>query len=229
MKAELDVQGRDPRLWRVSEASTIEQFFAGQAKRVLYFGGYGELGYEQSAIVGDIAARILGRWAPHQIIVLTGTLLRVGGHDGIADVYRIARRLGIQTAGIHPSIAQDFAATHQVSPDCDDVFFVRDSSWGGSLGSRAVSPTLRLHLSVSDELVVIGGGKHAADELRAFIERGRPVQYFPAEMNRAAALEWSRRSGVELQDLRGAAWHAWSSLQRGIDPRVSGSSHGGRR
>lgn len=207
------MQGRDPREWRVSDAVTIERFFACQARHVAYFSGYGELGYEQIGVVQDIAGRVLSNWAPDDVIVLTGTLLRVGGHDGIAGVYGVARSLGIRTAGIHPSIAQRFASTHRVSPHCDDVFFVEDSSWGGFLGEASLSPTLQIHLKVADEIVVIGGGKHAADELQAFADRGRRVRYYAAEMNRAATVEWSRRAGIETPDLRGAAHHVWESLR----------------
>jgi CO/xanthine dehydrogenase Mo-binding subunit len=43
------------------------------------------------------------------VIVHSGTLLRTGGHAGIAEVYSIARRLGITTTGVHPSVAMQFA------------------------------------------------------------------------------------------------------------------------
>jgi hypothetical protein len=62
---------------------------------------------------------------------------------------------------------------------------------------------------------VIGGGKHAADELGAFCERGKKVSYFPAEMNRRSAMEWCSRTGVEIGDLRGAAFAVWRSLAPG--------------
>ena len=143
-----------------------------------------------------------------------GTLLRVGGQDGIARVLRIASTLGIETTGIHPGVALDFATTHRVSPDTGTAFFVEDTSWGGFLDGRRLSPTLAVLLDVSDELVVIGGGKHAADELEAFWERRKPVRYLPAEMNRRATMEWCARSGVEISDFRGAAHAAWLAVSR---------------
>lgn len=157
---------------------------------------------------------VLADWTPADVVVHSGTLLRVGGHAGIAEVYSVARALGFTTTGIHPSVAMEFAETHRVSPDCDYPFFVEDATWGGLLsGTQELSPTLRVHLEVSDELVVIGGGKHAADELTAFTARGVKTRYFPAEMNHATTREWSERAGADIRDLRGAAHGAWESIR----------------
>jgi hypothetical protein len=206
-------QGRDPRLWKVEERGTIRRTFRSFRKHVAYFAGYGELGYEDRGRLRDLAREVLGAWDPAAVLVHAGTLLRVGGHDGIAEIYRIAKDLGIETSGIHPSVAMELADTHRVSPHCDHVFFVRDETWGGFVeGSDRPSPTLGLHLDVSDELVVIGGGKYAADELRAFARFGKPVRYFPAEMNYAFTRSWTERAGVAIADMRGAARSAWEEL-----------------
>ncbi len=207
------MQGRDPRIWPVSDARAIARFFQALHKHVIYFSGYGELGYEHANIVRDVALAVFSEHEPDNLIALTGTLLRVGGHGGIAEVYDVARELGIRTAGIHPSVARRFAETHRVSPSCDDVFFVEDESWGGYLTALGEpSPTLRVHLDVADELVAVGGGKHAADELRAFFLRGTGVRYFPADMNHATTRAWSRRAGADIRDFRGAAYDAWRAL-----------------
>ena len=106
-----------------------------------------------------------------------------------------------------------FADTHRVSSDCNHVFFVEDKTWGGFLDdSGRLSPTLELHLEVSDEIVVIGGGKHAADELQAFFHCGKPVRYFPADMNYATTQRWAKQAGVTITDLRGAALSAWNAI-----------------
>lgn len=161
----------------------------------------------------DIALAVLAEWSPAEVVVHSGTLLRVGGHAGIAEVFTVARELGITTTGIHPTVAKDFGDTHRVSPDCSHVFFVEDATWGGMLaGSQELSPTLRVHLDVSDELVVIGGGKHAADELAAFASRGIRTRYFAAEMNHATTLDWSARAGADIRDLRGAAHGVWETI-----------------
>ncbi len=209
-------RGRDPNEWSVRSAVEIQRSIERLGKHVIYFAGYGELGYEEEGCVRRVAHEVLSSWSPSQVLVHAGTLLREGGHDGIAEIYAIAREMGIETSGIHPSVAMRFADTHRVSPDCDHVFFVEDATWGGLLeGTDRPSPTLRLHLDVSDDVVVIGGGKHAADELRAFGYEGRSVRYYPAEMNHAMTRDWCRRAGVDIHDLRGAAHAVWEQLRTG--------------
>lgn len=191
----------------------IRSFFRARGKRVISFGGFGELGYEEDGIVEAIGREVARPWRPEELIVNCGTLLRVGGEDGIARVYPLARMLGIETSGIHPGVALRFADTHPVSPDAKNVFFVDDATWGGFLdGTRVPSPTLAAILEVSDELVLIGGGKHAAEELTAFCDLGKQVRYFPAEMNRRAARGWCERAGIEMADFRGAAFDAWRAV-----------------
>src|SRR5262249_55199589 len=103
-------------------------------------------------------------------------------------------------------------ATHRVSTFCDQVFFVEDEGWGGFTDSGEHSSTLRMHLAVSDEIVVIGGGWHAAHELRAFFDAGKRVRYVPATMNRDTARNWCLRAGIERLDPRGAAFETWKRL-----------------
>jgi hypothetical protein len=141
-------------------------------------------------------------------------LLRVGGQAGITLAHQVAKRLGVQTSGIHPSIAMRFHSTHRVSTFCDQAFFVEDDGWGGFTDSGDHSPTLGMHLEVSDEIIVIGGGWHAAHELKAFFDMGKRVRYVPAVMNRNAARNWCRRAGIEILDPRGAALETWEGLAR---------------
>lgn len=194
----------------MSPPEVVRRFFASRGKHVLSFAGFGELGYEQAGIVERVAEDALGRLPRESVIVQCGTLLRVGGEDGIAGVFAVARRLGIETAGIHPGVSLEFASTHCVSPFEDTAFFVDDDVWGGFVdrGGRP-SPTLALILEVSDELLAIGGGKHAADELRAFWRAGKPARYVPAEMNHRAVRDWCARADIDLPDVRGAAYEAW--------------------
>jgi len=200
---------------RLSTPREIRHFFAARGKHVVSFAGFGELGYEEDGIVERIVPEVVRGRTPGELIMNCGTLLRAGGQDGIARAYTVAKSLGIETTGIHPGVALDFAETHHVSPYEDSVFFVDDATWGGFLDEHRVSPTLQVILDVSHELVVIGGGKHAADELRAFHERGKKVSYFPAEMNERTTMEWCTRAGVEIGDRRGAAFAVWRSLVPG--------------
>jgi hypothetical protein len=197
-------------------ADQIRRFFESRARHAIVFAGFGELGYQDPGVVDRVVREVLAPWRADEVIVVSGTLRRVDGHDGIAEVYAIGRQLGFETAGIHPSIALDFAETHTISPFCDHVFFVGDDSWGGfSGGRRTPSPTLGVVLDVADELVVIGGGKHAADEIEAFLDRGKPVRYFAADMNHQATENWCRRSGARISDYRGAAYGVWSFREKG--------------
>jgi hypothetical protein len=167
--------------------------------------------------VREVALAVLADQSPDGVLVHTGTLQRAGGLDGIAEIHVVAKEFGFETAGVHPSVAREFAETHRVSPACDHAFFVRDETWGGLLPGGAVpSPTLRLHLEISDEAVFVGGGKHAADELRAFLAHGTPVRYFPAEMNHAMARDWCARAHVVIPDFRGAAHSVPSAVKATI-------------
>ena len=115
---------------RVSSPQEIAAFFRGLGKHVVSFAGFGELGYEEKGVVPRIAREVLAPWPPGRVIVCCGTLLRVGGESGIAAVYEVARALGMETAGIHPSVALGFAETHRLSPFCDRAHWVHDDTWG---------------------------------------------------------------------------------------------------
>ncbi len=202
---------------RATPPEEILRFFRSRAKRVISFAGSGELGYQEEEVVERVAGEVLAEWSPKQALVNSGTLLRAGGEDGIARIYAVARASGFETAGVHPSVALDFAGTHTVSPHEEHVFFVEDASWGGFVDGRRLSPTLRTLLDVSDELVVVGGGKHAADELTAFLRQGKKVRYFAAEMNHRATWEWCAGAGAEIRDLRGEAHRVWRERRMGAE------------
>lgn len=201
---------------RIDDAADIRRWIAASGKHVIEFAGFGEFGYDDPGTVERVVRRVLAPWPADRVMVACSTLLRAGGQDGIAGVYPVAGQLGFETVGIHPSVALASAATHPVSPHCQRAFFVEDASWGGFVeGTRDPSPSLRLILEVSDELVVVGGGKHAADELEAFVAHGKSVTYVPALMNRRVTDEWCRRTGSRIVDYRGAAFAVWMSQPPG--------------
>lgn len=198
---------------KITLSQEITAFFHQRNKRIVTFAGYGELGYQRYDKVEQIVKSLLEAEDPDAIIVNTGTLLRVDGEEGIAAVYKTACRMGVETCGIHPGIALSYLKTHPVSPLEQHSFYVDDSSWGGFIEPYpTLSPTLKLILSISDELVVIGGGKHAADELLAFYQHGKKVSYYPAEMNHQAANRWNQSISLGIEDFRGEAFHAWSAI-----------------
>jgi hypothetical protein len=201
----------------ITPVNDIFRFFELKKKHVLTFAGFGELGYQDISFVEGIIRKELCRWKPDEVLINSGTLLRVGGQEGIAMVYRLAKELGIETCGIHPSVSFQWADTHPVSPFSDHVYFVEDATWGGYLDDQfAPSPTLKVLLAVTDELIVIGGGKHAADELAAFLQNGKCVKYFPAQMNHQVTKKWCVESGVDIPDLNGATYNVWLQMMSDV-------------
>jgi hypothetical protein len=212
------VQASAKTLHTVTSAKNIKRFFAARAKYVISFAGFGELGYQDPGIIARVAEQVLVHVDPARILVNGGTLLRANGQNGIGEIYRSAKEFGIETSGIHPSVALGFMETHYPSPFCDHVHYIEDDTWGGFLpGTREMSATLRIVLEVTDELVVIGGGKYAADELEAFVKQNKTVRYFAAEMNHEATLKWCAWSGARIPDFRGDAHNTWLRLRKKIE------------
>jgi hypothetical protein len=94
-------------------------------------------------------------------------------------VYPIAQRKGFRTIGIVSSRAEKEGAA--MSDDVEVVYVVQDHTWGGRQGTR-LSPTSEVMVEASDEMIAIGGGAIARDELDEARRRGKPVAFFPAEM-----------------------------------------------
>jgi hypothetical protein len=188
---------------RDATAATIQAFVRGQGKAVLTFVGYSGAGYEDPDQLTRQATRILERQDPAR------TLINIGATaEGIGAVYALAKQRGFTTIGIVSSLARDRGVAF--SPCVDQVFVVRDTTWGGRLpGQRALSPTSRAMVDISAAVVGIGGGEVARDELLAAREAGKPVRFLPADMNHALAREKARRQGLAPpSDFRGAAHQA---------------------
>lgn len=67
---------------------------------------------------------------------------------------------------------------------------------GGRLpGSTQLSPTSAAIVANSHEIVAIGGGEIARDELRAARRAGKRLSYFPADMNHRIAIDKAAASG----------------------------------
>jgi hypothetical protein len=43
-----------------------------------------------------------------------------------------------------------------------------------------------------------------------FLQRGKPLRFYPAEMNHSVASSWFRGRGEWPVDFRGAAHHTWA-------------------
>jgi hypothetical protein len=88
------------------------------------------------------------------------------------------------------------------------VFFVTDRTWGGyDQEQRRLSPTSEAIVTASDELVAIGGGDVARDELLEARRRGKKVTFIPADMNHDVARKKAPQA-PEPRDFRGSAHDA---------------------
>lgn len=195
-----------PVLVQADPATVVAQVRAG-GRQVLTFTGYSGAGYQDEAALLALAAQALAAHDPARVLVNAG-----GTAEGIGAVYALARQRGFATLGIVSTLARDGGVP--LSPCVDRVFFVPDTSWGGLQpaaggGAPALSPTSQAMVDVSDWLVGIGGGEVSRDELLAAQARGKPVQFHPADMHHASAIDKARRKGAPVPtDFRGAAHQA---------------------
>ncbi len=185
---------------REASSQQIHDFVRGKGMRVLSFVGYSGAGYQDPAAMRATAEHVLSLHDP------ATTLVNIGGTAaGIGAVYELAKRRGFGTMGIVSTLARDGGET--LSPCVDWVFFVRDDSWGGLLpGSTQLSPTSAAIVANSHEIVAIGGGEIARDELRGARQAGKLLSFFPADMNHRIARDKALAKGQSAPtDLRGAA------------------------
>jgi len=182
-----------------ASAQQIQDFVRSQGKRVITFVGYSGAEYQDPAAMRAAAEQALSQHDPAR------TLVNIGGTAvGIGEVYELAKRRGFGTMGIVSTLARD--SGDALSPCVDWVFFVRDDSWGGLLpGSTQLSPTSAAIVANSHEMVAIGGGEIARDELRGARRAGKLVSYFPADMSHRIAIDKAAAKGQSAPtDFRGA-------------------------
>ena len=84
-----------------------------------------------------------------------------------------------------------------MSDDVEVVYVIQDNTWGGRQGTR-LSPTSEAMVEACDEMIGVGGGAIARDELEEARRRGKPVKFFPADMNHALATEKARKANDPL-------------------------------
>ena len=143
------------------------------------------------------------------------TAVNIGATEaGIGAVYALARERGFATIGIVSTLAREQGEA--LSPCVQQVFFVRDAQWGGRLpGSTQLSPTSAAIVALSREIVAIGGGEVARDELRGARAAGTPVSFYAADMNHALAVDKARAKGQPAPaDFGGAAREAFTIAPR---------------
>lgn len=182
-------------------------FLKSRGKHVLTFLGYSTAGYEDPVAMLEAAAGVLRDADPDRTLVNSGATPM-----GIGAVYPLAHRMGFETAGIVSRLARERGVAP--SAGVDHVMFIDDDRWGGWDDERgALSPTSQAMVGASDEVVCIGGGRVARDELAAAREAGIPWRFIAADFDhdrsRTQALE---RGDPPPGDFRGAV-HARFGLR----------------
>ena len=201
------VQGggcRPPQIVEEASPERVVDYFRGLNRKVVSFAGYSGAGYEDAAAMLAQAGRRLDALDPQNTVINAGATA-----EGIGAVYELARQRGFLTSGIVSTQAGEHAVA--LSPCVDLVFYVRDETWGGLLaGTDRLSPTSEAMVGASDVFVAIGGGEVTRDELFAARERGKAVEFVPADMDHALALEKAASKGLPTPtDVRGAVHAAW--------------------
>jgi len=138
----------------------------GAGKRVIVFGGYSGLGYND---VDELKARIAATLDAESDEYGASNLLVVAGAtaDGIGVAYEVAKRKGLATAGIVSETARQYGTSRH----CDDVVFVPDpqGNW------KVLAPDGRSYMvSVAQNYGVyyaFGGGEVTVSELTEARER----------------------------------------------------------
>ena len=178
----------------------VISFFRSRKKTVITFYGYSGMEYEDEKAMLQITREVLSRYSPET------TLVNIGATSvGIGAVYPLAKSMGFVTAGIVSTQALEFL--EEISEAVDHVCFVPDNQWGGKLpNSNELSPTSKAMVECSDILVGIGGGGISEAEMLAGKAQGKPILYFPADMNHEAAIHHAEEMGLPTpHSFKGAA------------------------
>jgi len=175
--------------WSMTAQEAVS-FIKSRGKMVLTFFGYSGMGYEDEEAMLNIAKNLLQHYLPEK------TLINIGATSvGCGAVYPLAKSMGFETSGIVTTVALKYP--EEISDSVDHICFVKDKQYGGKLpGSNELSPTSRAMVDCSDMLVSIGGGDICRDELLEGKKLGKPIQFFPAEMNHENGIRFANRRGL---------------------------------
>lgn len=185
--------------WNMTPEQAVA-FFHKQNKNVLTFYGYA-VDYQNAAEPRQTVRELLLQHAPSKTLVNYGAT-----RGGMGAVYEVARTMGFTTTGIVSTLALEFA--DGISPYVDHICFIGDTTWGGKLpDSQELAPTSKAMIACSDLLIAVGGGEITRDELLAAREQGKPIQYYPAEVNHDWVLANARKKGHPPPDTFWGAVH----------------------
>ena len=106
----------------------------------------------------------------------------------------MAKANGFETAGIVSTEALEYPG--EISNAVDHICFIEDTQYGGKLtNSDELSPTSKAMVGCSDILVAIGGNEISRDEMLEGKKQGKPIQFFPADMNHERMIHRAKRLG----------------------------------
>ncbi len=164
-------------------------FFVFQRKTVLTLFGF-STGYEDEAAMLRKVREILSGYSPDTTLVNIGATA-----GGIGRAYPLAKSMGFTTTGIVSTLALD--NVEQISEVVDHICFIADKQWGGKFpNSKYLSPTSKTMVACSDILIAIGGGEVTRDELLAGKEQGKPVHFYPAEVEHEWAIQNAEKADL---------------------------------
>lgn len=175
--------------WNMTPEAVIA-FFLRQRKTVLSFYGFSGMGYEDEKGMLLIARKVMSRYSPETTLINSGAT-----SVGIGAIYPLAKSMGFSTTGIVTHLALNHP--EGISDAVDHICFVNDKRWGGNLpDSDELSPTSKAMVECSDILVGIGGGGISQAEMLAGRAQGKPIHFYPADMNHAVATRHAKRMGL---------------------------------
>nr|WP_315393975.1 TIR domain-containing protein [uncultured Duganella sp.] len=193
-----EVMGIFRRVVHMSDSASVVELIRTSGQTVVTFCGFSAAGYEDRATVARILGEQLMRFNPSHTTVCAG-----GTADGIGMIYPIALGRGFRTIGIVSSLAEAEGLT--MSDEVEVVYVVKDDTWGGRHGN-GLSPTSEAMVDACDEMIGVGGGAIARDELSEARRRGKRVVFVEADMNHAIAVAKAAQSGEPAPtDFRGEA------------------------
>jgi hypothetical protein len=190
-----------PDVQDISDAGQAIRHIHDLGRKIVTFAGFSSNGYEDPAGVERYMSSVLDELDPHADVVCCGATPM-----GIGAVYALAASRGFTTIGIVSANARKEEVAF--ADDVDIVYVIEDEAWGGYIDEQGTpSPTSRVMVDASDLLVFIGGGNDIARDEYDYAERqrGKPVRFYPADMNHAAAIDKARRNGQPVPtNFRGA-------------------------
>jgi hypothetical protein len=186
------------RIVRPADAEAAIARIREAGRSVVTFVGFSGAGYEDAAAVERVIAKLLDDLSATTVLICAGAT-----PEGIGAVYPLAKTRGFTTIGIVSALAEKEGATF--SQDVDTVFVIADDTWGGVNADGRLSQTSSAMVGAADEMIAVGGGEIARDEIAAAVATGKKVRYIAADMNHDAAIRKAKEMRQpEPGDFRGA-------------------------